>query len=204
MVIGVTGGLGSGKTSVCRLFEALGALVIEADRTGREVVEDPEVLRALIAAFGEDIVEDGRLDRRRLGQRAFADPASSERLNRIVWPPLVRKLRADAEAALRERPDRPVVIDAALLVEWGDLSWLDALVVVTADEQARKARMMARMGLSGEEVEARMRAQLPEEEKARRADYVIVNDGTEEDLRARASEVWERLTAKQARRNAEK
>ena len=199
MVIGVTGGLGSGKTSVCRLFEARGALVIEADRVGREVVEDPDVLEALVAAFGQDIVEDGRLDRRRLGQRAFADAPSNERLNRIVWPPLVRKLRADVEAALREQPDRPVVVDAALLVEWGDLSWLDALVVVTASEQARKARMMARMGLSGAEVEARMRAQLPEEEKVRRADCVIVNDGTSEDLRTRASEVWARLTAGQTR-----
>jgi dephospho-CoA kinase len=195
MVIGVTGGLGSGKTSVCRLFEACGALVIEADRVGREVVEDPDVLEALVAAFGQDIVAEGRLDRRRLGQRAFADAAANERLNRIVWPPLVRKLRADVEAALRERPDRPVVVDAALLVEWGDLSWLDALVVVTASEQVRKTRMMARMDLSEAEV-ARMRAQLPEEEKARRADCVIVNDGTEEDLRAQASEVWARLTAK--------
>lgn len=202
MVIGVTGGLGSGKTSVCRLFEAHGARVIEADRTGREVVEDPDVLEALIVAFGEDIVDDsGRLNRRRLGQRAFADAASNERLNRIVWPPLVRKLRADVEAALRERPDRPVVVDAALLMEWGDLSWLDALVVVTAGEQVRKARMMGRMGLSEEEVEARMRAQLPEEEKVRRADHVILNDGTEEDLRARASEVWARLIAEQARRD---
>ena len=196
MVIGVTGGLGSGKTSVCRLFEAHGARVIEADRTGREVAEDPEVLEALIFAFGEDIVDDsGRLNRRRLGQRAFADTASNERLNRIVWPPLLRKLRADVEAALREQPDRPVVVDAALLVEWGDLNWLDALVVVTAPEQVRKARMMGRMGLSEEEVEARMQAQLPEEEKVRQADYVIVNDGTEEDLKARASEVWARLTS---------
>jgi dephospho-CoA kinase len=193
-VIGVTGGLGSGKTSVCRLFEDRGARIIEADRTGREVVEDPEVLEALVFAFGEDIVDDsGRLDRRRLGQRAFADPASNERLNRIVWPPLLRKLRADVESALREQPDRPVVVDAALLVEWGDLSWIDALVVVTAPVEIRKARMMSRMGLSGEEVEARMQAQLPEEEKVRLADYVIANEGTEEGLKARASEVWSRL-----------
>ena len=196
MVIGVTGGLGSGKSSVCRLFEACGAHVIEADRTGREVVEDPDVLKALVVALGADILaEAGRLDRRRLGQRAFADAVSRGRLNGIVWPPLVRKLRADVEAALRERPGRPVVVDAALLVEWGDLSWLDALVVVTAGEQVRKRRMMARMGLSEQEVEARMRAQQPEGEKVRRADYVIVNDGAEEELTAQASGVWKRLLA---------
>ena len=198
MVIGVTGGLGSGKTSVCRLFASFGAVVIDADRIGREVVADPDVKEALIAAFGEDIVdEEGRLKRRLLGQRAFAEPASGERLNRIVWPPLLRKLWADAQAALQENPGRPAVVDAALLFEWGDLSGFDAVVVVTAGEEVRRARMMARMGLSEAEVASRMRAQLPEAEKVRRADHVIVNDGTEEELRAKAMGVWEKLMSRE-------
>ncbi len=197
MVIGVTGGLGAGKTSVCRLFAAFGAQVIDADQVGREVVEHPDVKEALIAAFGEDIVdEEGRLKRRLLGQRAFVDPASGERLNRIVWPPLLRKLWADVRTALQENPDRPVIVDAALLFEWGDLSGFDAVVVVTAGEEVRRARMMIRTGLSEAEVEARMRAQAPEAKKVRRADQVIVNDGTEEELRAQATEVWKKLTGK--------
>lgn len=196
MVIGVTGGLGSGKTSVCRLFAAFGARMVEADQVGREVVEQPEVLNALVAAFGGDILDgEGRLNRRLLGQRAFADAVSGERLNRIVWPSLLEKLWGDVRTTLSEHPGVPVVVDAALLFEWGDLDGYDAIVVVTAREDVRKTRMMARMGLSEDEVAARMRAQLPEAEKVRRADHVIVNDGTEEDLRARGVEVWEKLMA---------
>ena len=197
MVIGVTGGLGSGKSSVCRRFEAEGAIVIEADQTGRQVVEEPGVLRKLIAAFGPGLTDgDGNLNRRLLGVRAFSNAESKERLNDIVWPPLVRKLRADAASALHEHPDRPVVVDAALLLEWGDVSWLDALVVVTAERSVRKDRMIRRMGLSEQEVEDRMKAQMPEEDKVRKADYVIVNDGSLEALATRATEVWKSLMAK--------
>ena len=197
MVIGVTGGLGSGKSSACRRFEAEGAIVIEADQTGREVVEEPDVLCKLIDAFGPDLTDcEGNLNRRLLGERAFSNAESKERLNDIVWPPLVRKLRTDADSALREHPDRPVVVDAALLLEWGDVSWLDALVVVTAERSVRKDRMIRRMGLSEQEVEDRMKAQLPEEDKVRKADYVIVNDGSLETLATRAKEVWKALMAK--------
>ena len=166
------------------------------EEVGGEIVERPEVLNALVAQFGEDLVDrHGRLNRRLLGQRAFADRASNTRLNQIVWPSLSQRVKARVREGLCESPDRPVVVDAALLVEWGDLGWLDALIVVTADRAIRKARMMHRMGLSEQEVESRMEAQLPEEEKIQRADYVIENNRAERDLIARASEVWADLMA---------
>ena len=169
--------------------------VIEADEVGREAVEDPAVLRGLAQAFGNDILDvHGALNRRELGRRAFASPGARERLNAIVWPSLGRRLR---EAAVRSRsacPDRPVVIDAALILEWGDHRALcDALVVVTAPETVRIQRAMERKGLSEGEVRDRLASQLPESEKVAAADYVIENAGSLSDLETRAMAVWREI-----------
>ncbi len=200
MTVGVTGGIGAGKSSVCRIFEAEGALVVEADAVGHETVEGPAVLRELVAAFGADILDgEGRLVRRELGRRAFASEASRQQLNRIVWPTLGERLKARVREALLECPDRPVVIDAALLLEWGDPKAVcDALVVVTAPPKMRVARTVSRLGISEAEAEARMASQLSEEEKVRAADYVIVNDGSLEDLEQKAWAVWVRVQARGA------
>ncbi|MDA0748206.1 MAG: dephospho-CoA kinase [bacterium] len=195
MKVGVTGGIGAGKSSVCRLLGELGALVIEADAVGHEAVQDPVVLKELVADFGADILDEaGKLNRRELGRRAFATEAGRKRLNEIVWPLLGRLLLDRAEEALAAQPHRPVVIDAALLVEWGTpKSICDVLVVVTAPQEIRVRRTMERMGLSEAEVEARMASQFPEEEKVRLADYVIVNDGSEMELVEKTRAVWEQI-----------
>ena len=193
MIAGVTGGIGAGKSTVCDVFAKAGAWVIEADEVGHETVQDPAVIQNLVEAFGLDIVDkNGVLIRRELGRRAFASEAGRERLNAIVWPPLIERLRDRAGAALEEAPERVVVIDAALLLEWGD-AFCDVLVVVAAPLEVRKKRTMDRLGISEAEVEARMASQKPEEEKVRAADYVIQNGDSLEMGRQRAREVWEQI-----------
>jgi dephospho-CoA kinase len=195
VIVGVTGGIGAGKSCVCGFFAREGARVIEADEVGRRAVEDPAVLRALAGTFGRDILDDnGVLVRRELGRRAFASAEARDRLNVIVWPPLGRMLREDSRRALAECPNRPVVIDAALFLEWGDHRALcDVLVVVTAPEAIRIQRAMERKGLSEAEVRDRMASQMSESEKVRAADYVIENAAKVAELEARALAVWRRI-----------
>ncbi len=195
MIVGVTGGMGAGKSCVCGFFVQEGAWVIDADRVGRQSAEDPAVLRALSTAFGGVILDaDGNLIRRELGRRAFASAEARDGLNTIVWPPLVRRLREDSRRALDECPDRTVVIDAALFLEWGDHRALcDVLVVVTAPEAIRIQRAMERKGLTEAEVRDRMASQLPESEKVNAADYVIENTGTVAELETRARAVWRQI-----------
>ena len=196
MIVGVTGGMGAGKSSVSGCFAAEGALVVDADREGHKILRKPEVIQALAAAFGPDIVDaEGQVIRRELGRRAFSSEANRQRLNAIVRLPLGALLERRAQAALAEAPERPVVIDAALLVEWGD-AFCDVLVVVMAPEAVRKARTVARLGISETEAEARMASQLPESEKVRVADYVIVNDGSPPEMQAKARSVWKQILAR--------
>lgn len=195
MIVGVTGGIGAGKSRVCDVFARQGAYVIEADEVGREAVDAPAVLRSLAETFGRDILdEDGALVRRELGRRAFASIEARDRLNAIVWPTLVEKLKDWTRSALAEHPERPVVIDAALILEWGEHRELcDVLVVVTAPETVRIRRAMERKGLSEAEVRERMACQLPESEKVEAADFVIENAGSTTELETRALAVWQQI-----------
>ena len=192
MIVGVTGGMGAGKSTVCDVFLEQGALVIEADVVGHVVVRDPVVVGQLAEAFGPDIVdENGELIRREVARRAFVSEAGLERLNAIVWPPLIEQIKTRAEAALKEESHRPVVIDAALLVEWGNPKGLcDVLVVVTAPLPVRRERTMERLGISAEEADARMASQKSVEEKVKVADYVIENGASLEAGRRKAQQVW--------------
>lgn len=195
MIVGVTGGIGAGKSRVCDVFAREGANVIEADEVGRQAVEDPAVLRALTREFGDGILdENGVLNRRELGRRAFASAEARDRLNAIVWPPLAEQLKDCARSALAQRPERPVVIDAALILEWGDHRGLcDVLVVVTAPEAVRIRRTMDRKGLSEAEVRDRMACQMPESDKIEAADYVIENAASTTELETRALAVWRQI-----------
>ena len=195
MIVGVTGGIGSGKSTVCRMLQGRGAFLVEADEVGREAVDDEAVRSALVEAFGSDILDSaGELDRRELGRRAFVDRASTDRLNAIVWPALGKRLRSRIEEALHEDATRPVVVDAALLVEWGDPKDLcDVLLVVTADLMERVRRSMKRLGLSEAETRDRMGSQAPEEKKIELADFVIVNNGSLEELERKTMEIWSEM-----------
>jgi len=198
LVVGVTGGIGAGKSTVSKLFAQLGAEVIDADAIARKVVaEDPKVLDDLVAAFGKEIlVSAGRLDRRELGRRAFRDHRSRRLLDDILHPPI----RARTKRALEDLRCRGyggiVVVDAALLVECQTLGTVDQLVVVTAPQDLRRRRIKESQGLSDREIDQRMAAQLSDEEKSKLADHLIVNDGTLDGLRDQVGQVWRRLLEK--------
>lgn len=197
MTIGVTGGIGSGKSTVCDLFREWGGDYADADRVGHSVLEDLSVQAALVTAFGENIRNpDGTLNRRKLGKRAFVNNDSQKRLTNIVWPEVGKRLRIIA-AESRSKGSAILVIEASLLLEKGDPDRLyDAVVVVTAGEDVRVERASARLGISEEEVRDRMRHQMPEEEKIKRADHVIVNDGNLPVLERQVRSLWLELSRK--------
>jgi len=197
LVVGVTGGIGSGKSTVSRMMADLGARVVDADVIAREVLrDDPGLVSELAREFGQDLLTpDGSLDRRELGRRAFHDRGSRERLNRLMHPPILARTRQLLDRIRNQGYDGIVVLDAALLVECRALDLIDRLVVVTAAKQVRHRRLKEDRGLSSEEIRARAAAQLPPEEKTALADEVIVNDGSRSDLRRRVGEVWDRLCA---------
>jgi dephospho-CoA kinase len=191
--VGLTGGIGSGKSEVARLLAAHGAVVIDADQLAREVVEPGTPgLAQVVAAFGPDVLgPDGRLDRKALAARVFSDGAALARLNAIVHP-LVAERGAELVA---EAPVEAVVVhDVPLLVENGLEDAYDLVVVVDAPEEARLARLAAR-GLTDEDARARMAAQASSEERLAAADYLVVNDGDLVDLRVRVDELWRNLLA---------
>ena len=194
MIVGITGGMGSGKSSFARELEELGAIRIDADHAGHQVIARPEILRDLLAAFGEDLVnEDGKLNRRELGRRAFADEASCTRLNQIVHPLLEKELNEQMDLARNRCNEKVVVVDAALIFEWGDLQRFDVIVVVDAREELRIERLIRGGRISEAEARRRMACQMPVGEKTAKADWVVDNNGSLQDLRREAENLWHKL-----------
>jgi dephospho-CoA kinase len=195
-IVGLTGGLGAGKTSVARALAQGGARLVDADRLGHQVLEDPRVRSELAEAFGKDVLgPDGKVQKDELGRRAFANAASLARLNAISHPRLLTLLRAALQGFAAAGVRGLVVLEAALLVEWDLGSWCDEVVVVTAPRALRAARAHESRGLSAEEVEARLSAQLPEEIRVGYADRVLVNDGSLEVLAERVQTLADSLRA---------
>lgn len=195
--VGLTGNIGSGKSSVARMLADRGAAVIDADALAREATEDPAVLHAIAAALGDELVVDGRLDRAATARRVFGDEDARRRLNAIVHP-WVRRRAAERVAALEARPVPPEVIvqDVPLLYESGLEDGFDAVVVVRAALASRAARVAQRSGWSTDEVRARDAAQLPLDAKVARADYVVDNDGPPEALAGQVDRLWRQLRAR--------
>jgi dephospho-CoA kinase len=193
VVIGLTGGIGSGKSSVSRLLAERGAVVIDADALAREVVEPGTPgLAAVVEAFGSEVLAaDGSLDRPALGARVFADPAERARLEGIIHP-LVRSRARDLEAAA---PDDAVIVhDIPLLVETGQGERFDAVVVVDAPEELQRARLVELRGMDPDEADRRIAAQASREQRRAAADHIVVNDGSLADLESRVAELWVELT----------
>ncbi len=182
--IGLTGGIGSGKTTAAKRFAALGARVYHADEVSRRAL-DPcsDCYSKVIETFGMDVVQDdGEIDRRKLGEIVFADEGKRRALNGIIHPFVISELLASAERDLASLPDGIAVFEVPLLFESRMDEQMDANIVVTCEDESRIARVMNRDELPREQVLARMRAQMPEEEKRLRADYVLDNNGTHESL----------------------
>jgi dephospho-CoA kinase len=190
--VGLTGGIGSGKSEVLNRLKALGATVVDADLAARQVVEPgTDGYDAVVAEFGSEVVApDGRLDRPKLGAIVFADPDRRAALNAIVHP-LVGALMAEwANAA----PAGGIVVyDIPLLVEGGADRGYAAVIVVDADDEVRYARLLANRGMSRQDAAARMAAQATREDRLAAADYVIANNGTLADLDQETDRVWSEL-----------
>jgi len=194
-VIGLTGGVGSGKSTAAAILAELGARVIDADRIGHEVYRPgSEGFRRVVEAFGAGIVaRDGTIDRRALGAIVFAQPEARARLNALVHPLIAAEVARRIAEARAEGFAGPIVVEAAVLIEAGWQSLVDRVWAVSATRASAIGRVMASRGLCREEAELRLDAQLPDAERRRLADLVIENDGTPAELQARVEEAWQAL-----------
>ncbi len=200
-VIGLTGGIASGKSVVREMLEARGAHVIDADKVGHEAyAPGTSCYRAVVSAFGPQIVgPDGQIDRKALGARVFGDPAQRRRLEGIVWP-WMRQTMEHRLAVLRGEGVPLIVLEAAVLVEadWPPL--VDEVWVVTVPTALARERIMRRNGLTADQADARIAAQLTDGERAKHAQVIIENGGTLEELERRVDAEWRRIAPQAAAR----
>ncbi len=196
-VIGLTGNIGSGKTTVCHMLAKRGCLCLNADVLGHSVSEPGgEAYQQLRNSFGaEYFSEDGRLLRPRMAELVFNNQCELARLNGIIHPAVRRVLCQKIAAAQAEQPDRVVVVEAALLVEADYLPLLDQLWLVWADDDVRLARVMARDKLSQEQALARMNNQMAQAEKAKYARYIVHNNRGRKELADELQNVWQQFIA---------
>lgn len=200
-VLGLTGGVASGKSTVARMLARRGAFLVEADEIGHALLRPGQpAARAVIRAFGPKVAAPGGgVDRKSLGAIVFADPRARRRLDRLVHPPLLREFAR--RVARARRSHRVVVASAALLVEWNWLGPLDALVVVDAPRALQIVRLRA-VGHTRREALQRIRTQLDRRRKRAPADRVIVNDGSTARLRAQVDALWRAIEDRSLRRGA--
>lgn len=191
-VLGLTGGIGSGKSLVASMFAALGAEVIDADQLARDVVEPGQpALTEIVEAFGSEMLQpNGRLDRARLAGVVFADPAARMTLDAITHPRIRERMRQEVEA--RAQQPGLLILDIPLLYESGRENTVEKVVVVWVDRPTQLQRLMGRDGLSHEQATQRLAAQLPLDEKRSRADEVIDNSGTPAQTRQQVEAVYRR------------
>jgi dephospho-CoA kinase len=194
-IVGLTGGIGTGKSTVSAMLRDLGVTVIDADEATRAVqAPGSEGLRQLVAEFGEGILTaDGELDRARLADIAFNDAEARQRLNAIVHP-LVRLWMAERQQEAVERGDPLVVMDIPLLFEARGAGAFETVLLVYAPEELQLRRLVELRGMPEDAARARMAAQLPIEEKRRLATHVIENTGTLDELRGRVWQAWRELS----------
>ena len=194
VVIGLTGGIASGKSVVSQMLAERGALVIDADKVGHEAYRRGSgCYDAVVEAFGKDVVgADGEIDRKALGAKVFAEPALRNRLEGIVWP-WMRETMDGRLAKIRAEGTPVVVLEAAVLIE-GDWTLItDQVWVVTVAPAIARQRVMERNGLTAEQADARINAQLTNAERAKHAQVIIDNSGTLNELKQRVNAEWEKL-----------
>jgi dephospho-CoA kinase len=194
-VIGLTGGIGSGKSTVARVFETLGVPVFDADKEAKALYStDKTLLSELVTIFGKEILDDnGELDKNALARIVFANESALQKVNALVHPRVANRFeqwKSKQNAAF-------VVREAAILFESGSYQDCDAVIVVTAPEELRISRVMKRSGFSRDEVRNRMARQWPEEELVRRADHQIIND-TQTLLLPQIMDIARQLTSRSA------
>ena len=193
-IIGLTGGIGSGKSTVGKYLAGLGAVVIDLDKVGHEVLKSgSRVFKKVVSEFGKDILEaSGEIDRARLGDLVFKNRKALLRLNRIVHPAIDKIVNKRIEE-YRQQGVKVVVLEAAAILEAGRAAQADEIWVTIAPEATVLNRLGVRSGYSEEESRARIRSQLSNEERIKHADVVIDTDCSLDELKARVEREWERL-----------
>ena len=195
MVLGLTGHIASGKSTVAKALSRLGALVVDADLVAREVVKKGSPLLAeVVGRFGDDmLMADGSLNRAALGHIVFSDPEALTALNNIMHP-VIRRVACQRLEQARKASAAPLIVyDAALLFEVGADALVDKVLLVVVDEEVQLQRLMARNGFDQTEALQRINAQQGLSEKKQKADYIIDNSGTEAELVAKVAELWPQL-----------
>ena len=202
LLVGLTGGIATGKSAVDAVLRELGAVIIDADVLAREVVEPGEPALAEIAAeFGPTVLDPGgRLDRKALGAIVFADPERRRTLEAMTHPRIRERFQQRVDALAAENFRGLVFFDAPVLIESGNYRTMDRLVVVIADEATQLARLMARDGIDRDEALRKIRSQMPLADKAKLADYVIDNSGDRAATEAEVRRVYQELLADLAAR----
>ncbi len=197
LLVGLTGGIGAGKSLVSRMFRDLGCLIVDADLLAREVVEPGEpAYEKIVTEFGPEVLQaDGQVDRKRLGTLVFADEAKRKRLEGFTHPEIRQRQAGILAELVTEGFDGIVIFDAALLVEAGGAPNMDRLVVVSADDASQRKRLMLRDNISQEDAAQRIRSQMPLADKVKQAHYVIDNSGSREATERQVKEVHEGLLA---------
>jgi len=193
MVIGLTGGIGAGKSTAARILSDLGAQVINADQIGHTVyAPGTKGWELVVREFGCEIVaEDGTIDRKRLGTIVFADAKGLDRLNKLLHPMMGEVIRRQIEAGQAAGRHSPIVVEAAVMIEANWHSMVDELWLVVASRAAVLSRVAAQRGLGVDAIESRIKAQMSDEERRRHADVVIDNSGTPDELKETLRQLWE-------------
>ncbi len=194
-IIGVTGGIGCGMSTVSQMMVEQSALIVSGDKVARDIVEKGQpALDALAKTFGKDILQsDGSLDRQKLGNIVFASQDKLNLLNKTVRPFWVERLKTEIERTKHNSNGSVVIVDAAILLEAGLRDWVDKLIVVTAPIKIRRERIRARDFLDECQIDQRIAAQIPVSEKAKQADFVIENTGTMEQTKQKINQIWNEI-----------
>jgi dephospho-CoA kinase len=195
LIVGLTGGVASGKTTVSQILKKEGAYLIDADQIARDLVQPhTPAWNELQSVFGKDILKkNGSIDRKRLAEKVFSDPQQRHLLNRILHPRIKAEMKRRVGEISQKDPDAIVVIDAALIVETGDDQEMDQLIVVTSTEEQQIERLRSRDGTNPEEAQKILSSQMDLEEKLKTADFVIRNEGPFEETKRRVEEVFQEL-----------
>lgn len=193
-VIGLTGGIGSGKSTVSRFLAQLGAVIVDADRVGHEALStDSQVRRELLATFGWQVISpSGEVNRKKLGEIVFSNPESLSQLNQIMHPRMYDMVEAQLEEYRRQGVG-VVVLEAPLLIEANWTSLVDEVWVTVASQSTVLRRLKEKLGLSEPEALVRIRSQLPSEERVKHADVIIDTDCSLDELKAKVKGLWEAL-----------
>ena len=195
LIVGLTGGVASGKTTVSQVLKEEGAYIIDADRIARELVRPhAPAWKKLVRAFGKEILrEDGSIHRKKLADKVFVDLRQRKLLNQILHPRIRKEMEQKAKEIGQKDPEAIVVIDAPLLVELGDHRWMDKLMVITSTQKQQIKRLEERDGVNREEALRMLASQMPVKDKVKLADFVIRNEGSLQKTKKETREIFQEL-----------